>query len=345
MMGGLEPGFLLIGGDGQPRFATPVACALLGCESFADLVRRWGEIRVRLRALLEPPESGPPSGVTRADLSGPGGEEVRSFRVAACQLGSDGAGGEVILIENADVTAALESELGLALQMRALASLHAVLAHDLKAPLNAMTLNLELLRQTLEQEGAGDPARRERQLRYIGIVHEELFRLDEQLGGFFRHSASSDEAPRPVDLVRLVRETADLLAAEARRRRITLEVLLPPGGVSFPGRSGRLKQALLNMGFVVLATMEDGGTVQVELMELREQLRLRVESAGAGMPTALPGRLCEVHLANAIGVAGYGLRLARSVAEAHGGSLRVEAALGAGTCIALYLPRIVPQTA
>ena len=62
-------------------------------------------------------------------------------------------------MRNASSMDALEAELGLAIQMRGLTRFYAAFAHDLKAPLNAMVLTLELLRASLEQPASGGDAR------------------------------------------------------------------------------------------------------------------------------------------------------------------------------------------
>jgi signal transduction histidine kinase len=243
-------------------------------------------------------------------------------------------GGVLVLVKNADSLAVLESELGLAMQMRGLTRFYAAFAHDLKAPLNAMVMTLELLKLSLQ----GDGAPTEKQLKYIGVVNQEIGRLDRQLRTLLTHTAPPSTGPQDVDLRGLLQELDELLAPQARRQRVTLITRLPDDPVIVVGQPDRLKQAMLNILINALEAMPKGGVLNIALERVDGSASITVRDNGPGIPQEVLDSIYDMHFTTKSGGTGVGLYVARSVMQAHGGSIDVSAVPDGGTSFTLKFP-------
>jgi signal transduction histidine kinase len=327
----LRPGIVLLDapdGAGQP-WADGRALALLGCRDGAELAARWPAIRQRLLAgglrLADPAALLPGDFELPPDLTG--GRPVRVSAVAMDRAaGGDGDGRPAapaapaaLLLEDAELAAALESDLRAAAQMQSLAQIAPAVAHDLRAPINAMVLNLEVLKETLSAPpgtGPGNPAQpagpahpapspypgapphrppwtatagrdpRERQQRYVTVLREELARLHQSLELFLAHVSPRGERTEALDGRGPAQDLADLLRPPARKQQAQIELLLPDVAVPILAQRYLLRQALLHFGLAALERVPRDGTLAIRLERLPARARLRI-TAGT-QPDAPP---------------------------------------------------------
>lgn len=153
------------------------------------------------------------------------------------------------------------------------------LAHDSKGPLNAMGLQLELLRATLD----GESELAEKQARWLAGLREELDRLSEMLHRVTDLFRPPDPRPGPVDLAGLLREIEGLVAAESRQRRIPLRFDLPAAPIA-PVLASRdiLQQALMALITDRLVAVPDPSAGQAKVVVT---LETDPEGAAAGSPS------------------------------------------------------------
>lgn len=344
LMKATQGGVLLVGPEGHLEFASPSACELLGSQGLDELAQQWPGLRMHLDAFLARFDASSPP-VLQTDFDLPRDGVIHRLRLEIYRVQEGGRTGHLIFVKNRELVDALENELGLAIQMRALARFYAAFAHDLKAPLNAMVMNLELLRQTLREVHSDDATVPERQQRYIGILREELARLNRQLTTLVSHAASSGDMSQMVDLTQVASDIAALLGPQAKRQRVSLITHVPPHPITLTANPDRLKQALLNIAINALEAMPKGGELTIELGQKNGQAQLLVRDTGPGIPPELLNRIYEMHFTTKTGGTGVGLHVARSVVESYGGSIRIESEIGAGTCFTLYLPATQPEAA
>ena len=234
----------------------------------------------------------------------------------------------------------LETELVLASQMRTLAHVHGVLAHDLKAPLNAMQLALDLLANSLASpEAPGAEGAGERRQRYLAILREELARLDRILRATLEQKEAMAPVPGSFDLREVIQEIARLLLPPARRQRVQVQLDLPDDAVTVRGYRDRLKQALLNLALRGLEAMPCGGRLRIGAVAQGDTVTVTVEDTGPGLAPALLEELYQVHYTGPKSASGIGLYMTRLVVESHGGEIVDDARPGEGARFRLTLPR------
>jgi DNA segregation ATPase FtsK/SpoIIIE, S-DNA-T family len=218
-----------------------------------------------------------------------------------------------LLLQDAELAAALESDQRAAAQMRSLAQITPAVAHDLRAPINAMVLNLEVLKETLAPPPGflpGNPAHaavgaahpvsspygpppapaqrpgsagrdpRERQQRYLAVLREELARLHQSLELFLAHISPRGERQETLDWRGPAEDLAALLRPPARKQQAQIELLLPDTAVPIVAQRYLLRQALLHFGLAILERVPRDGTLEIRLERLPARARLRI-AAGA----------------------------------------------------------------
>jgi signal transduction histidine kinase len=240
-------------------------------------------------------------------------------------------------VKSAESLEALQHELGLAIQMRGLTRFYAAFVHDLKAPLNAMVLTLELLKLNVQEAGDGSGTQ-DKQLRYVGVLNEEIRRLDRQLRNLLSHTATSGQQRQEVDLRVLLHELEALLAPQAKHQRVTLTARVPDEAVTLVANADRLKQAMLNVLINALEAMPSGGTLDIELERRNGSACVVVRDDGPGIQPELLASIYDMHFTTKSGGTGVGLYVARSVVQAHGGTIEVHSAPGQGTTFMVSLP-------
>jgi two-component system sensor histidine kinase BaeS len=208
-------------------------------------------------------------------------------------------------------------------------------AHELRTPLTVLRSELEAIQDGLMP---ADPER-------IGALLEQvelLARLVDDLRTLTRadHGELSLARER-VDLAASVRRSVDAFEAQARARGVTLEV--ESNAATLDGDEGRLRQLVLNL--LDNAVRHAGARVRIEVGSDGPDVRLRVDDDGPGVPEAQREHVFErfyrVDRARQRGDGGSGLGLAivRALAEAHGGTVRVDASPLGGARFEVRLPR------
>jgi signal transduction histidine kinase len=314
------------------EFASDMALGLLACKDRKQLQERWPELRRLLHA-----GSAVAGGKHRcASVELPQAGGTRFLRLELHEPAHAASGGCLVLLRDRHAGDALETDLLLASRMRSLVHVYRVLAHDLKAPLNAMQLTLELLADSTAYDDAPDGGVRRR--RHVEILREELARLNRILQMTLDRKESLDAVRQRFDLREVIREIVVLLAPQARGQRVELRILLPDNAVSLHGYRDRIKQALLNIATNRLEAMPGGGRLELCVSANEAELNVRMSDTGSGIPAELLEALERIHFTTKHEGGGTGLYVARLVVDSHGGEMAVQSRTGAGTTFTITLP-------
>jgi signal transduction histidine kinase len=330
----VDVGVLLVSPDGRLAHANPRASELLGCTDAERLRLRWPE----LRPLLEPTLRLADERATQADVEVPTPEGPRTLRCLAYPLAQEEQRVYLVLLRDRMVLDALETDLLLASQLRALSRIYRAVTHDLKAPLNAMALNLDRLQSALRRgEGESEAAKTEQ---YVRVLREEMGRLDRSLEILLAETTPAGGGRQEFDARAMVQEIERLLEPQARLQHVAFETHLPGVAVRIAGQRDRLKQAILNVAINALDAMAEGGALEMRLEAHAEEAEVLIGDSGPGIPEEVRSRIFDAHFTTKTTGTGIGLYLARSIVEAHGGEITVETAPGQGSTFRLRLPTL-----
>ena len=226
-------------------------------------------------------------------------------------------------------------------QVARLTRLHGALAHELKAPLHAMVLNLELLERALARVPPPAEGPEERPaIRYATVLKDEVARLQRAVEAL----GSEDERSRweRVDLGELIRSIADLVRPQASAVGVEVTAVVEPRALVM-GFRDRLRQVLLNLANNAIDAMPGGGRLSFTLVGSAASWCVRVQDTGGGFPEEVLKRLEAGPVTTKETGSGVGLYLARAIVEAHGGQIRVASAAGDGAACEIELPRVKEQ--
>lgn len=212
------------------------------------------------------------------------------------------------------------------------------ISHELRTPLTAIKGFVVTLLEGL-------PAEEEELRRGLEIINRETDRLTglvEELLDFTRLAAGRLTLRlAPVDLVRLVRDTAEQMRPRALRQGIDLQVSVGGPYPPLEADAYRLKQVLVNLLDNALKFTPAGGKVGLALEHRGRHLALQVVDTGVGIdPADLPlvtQRFYRGRRAPA-GGSGLGLALCQEIVSRHGGSLEIVSRPGEGTSVTVLLP-------
>ena len=217
----------------------------------------------------------------------------------------------------------------------------AILSHELRTPLNAILGWARMLRASSLDD---------RQRAHAVDVIERNAELQTQLVGDLldvsRIAADKMEIERvPVDLVLVVRQTAEAMFAELEAKKLRLALELDEAAGEVFGDTRRLAQVISNLLLNAIKFTGEGGRIELRLTRHEASARLTVTDTGVGIDPAMlskifnPFEQADSSTTRRHRGLGLGLAIARQVVELHGGTIRAESeGLGRGATFTIDLP-------
>jgi signal transduction histidine kinase len=256
---------------------------------------------------------------------------VRVLRLCAAP-----SGGYVALFARRGALESLQEHLLLASQMRRMHATYRHAAHDLRAPLNAIALNLELIGQDVS--GVADRETLHGSQQRVELLRREVARLSRMLQGLLSQSEPPRSEPRTFGVRRLLREVVELVTPQADRLGIRIALSMPGERLAVLAPRDHLKQAILNLLMNALEAMPRGGPIDIELRADGKLAIILIRDHGVGLPSGSLDRIFTLHFTTKPGGSGIGLYTTRAAIEAMGGVLALQSRDGAGTTASIELP-------
>jgi len=227
-------------------------------------------------------------------------------------------------------------------KLAAVGTMTAGLSHEIRNPLNAAALQLSVLERRVRKLPEGQQGAL---LEPLGLVRDEIRRLDHILEDFLQFARPREFRPEPVEVEPLLRRVGDLLGSQAETRKVKLEVQVPGPLSRVPGEEERLRQVLINLALNALDATPAGGEVRLSAGEDGRGIWVTVDDTGPGIPAALRDRIFEPFFTTKAQGSGLGLSIVHAIVTQHGGTLEVGEAPGGGAHFVLRLPQAVPAPA
>ncbi len=226
----------------------------------------------------------------------------------------------------------LESTLSYSRKLAALSRLSAGIAHEIKNPLNAVMIHLELLKMQL----ADEPDAAE----HLAIIAAQMRRLDEVLQGFLKFTRPEDLKLQPVALAGLLDDLRPVLEAEAGKTAVDLRVECPPDLPPVAADRAMLEQAFLNLGLNACQAMPNGGRLKIAARAHSDrQIEVLFEDTGVGIAPEHLTRIFDLYFTTREKGSGIGLSLVYRTIQLHGGEIEAQSTPGRGTTFRVLLRR------
>jgi PAS domain S-box-containing protein len=231
----------------------------------------------------------------------------------------------------------LEREAQRAEHFALLGRLAAGVSHEIRNPLAALFLHVDLLEEELQQPS---PERAAQVVQALGEIRTQLTRLNDLMQDYLALVRASQIERTPQDLGAAIRAWAAEWQQLARRQGVMLRLEGPEelGTVAF--HPSTLRRVLLNLIQNGLEAMPHGGTLTLAGQRTATHVQLQVRDTGSGIPTEQLTKIFEPLYTTKPGGTGLGLYIVQEIIAAHGGTHAVESALGRGTTFTMTLPTV-----
>jgi len=329
----LQDGILLFTGDGRAVLASEAARRLLGIEREAILGRQATEIfdgtTVLGKVVLEAFETR--ATVEQLEIQT---ETGRRVHVSVDFIHDDRSSqelGALVTLHDLESMEQIESELELSRRMAAIGRLTSGVGHEVKNPINAIVVHLELLKTKLG--GSESPA-----LRHLDVIDAEIHRLDRVVQTLVDFSRPVELQLREQDLRPVVAEVLALAAEELSTHQVTLESRLPAEPLVAKIDADLLKQAVLNVIQNGAQAMQGGGKLEVVLEEDGRMGILHISDEGPGIPEEIREKIFDLYYTTKSGGSGIGLAMTYRILQLHHGSVDVQSNPGRGAEFLLRIP-------
>jgi signal transduction histidine kinase len=228
----------------------------------------------------------------------------------------------------------LERETQRAQHFALLGRLAAGVSHEIRNPLAALFLHVDLLEEELQQP---TPESAAQVPQVLAEIRMNLVRLEDLVQDYLTLVRTSQLERTPQDLGAALHAWATewQQLATSQGVLLRLEELEDLGTVAL--HASTLRRAMLNLVQNALDAMPQGGTLTLAGQRTAIHVQLQVRDTGRGIPTEQLAKIFEPLYTTKPGGSGLGLYIVQEIVAAHGGTLAVESTLGCGTTFTMTL--------
>jgi len=238
--------------------------------------------------------------------------------------------GRILLIRDVTAIRQMENEVARSRHLNSIGSLAAGVAHEIRNPLSSIkgfaVYFKERLSGNKEDEETAD------------IMIAETERLNRVISQLIEFARPLELKKEKVQFVELVKHTIKLIAADAQKNKISVEIDATADLPEVEVDPDKIKQVLLNIFLNSLAALKDGGKLTIELVPGADNLTVIISDNGAGIKKLDLLRIYDPYFTSKPAGTGLGLAVVQKIMEAHGGKIDVESEAGQGTKVFLFFP-------
>jgi signal transduction histidine kinase len=274
-------------------------------------------------------------------------EDGRRIQVSVDRIGNvagHGNFGTLLTLRDMESAIKLEQELEVSRRLVAIGRLTAGVGHEVKNPINAMVLHLELLRGKLAGEnGQGFPGAQ----RHVDILSGEMQRLDRVVQTLADFTRPMELHLGQFDLRQVVDAVIQLTGAQMAEHNVHVICNAPRQPLIVRIDDDLIRQAMLNLLLNAMQSMSQGGTIYVRLYRDGQNAAVEVKDEGEGIAPELLPRIFELYFTTKSAGSGIGLAMTYRILQMHSGAIDVRSstnqssdAAPRGTTFTLRLPTV-----
>jgi signal transduction histidine kinase len=222
-------------------------------------------------------------------------------------------------------------------RLAAIGKMAAHVTHEIRNPLSAMGLNVELLEEEITQS-SGQAANSAEVKNLLAAIQREVQRLEHLSEEYLRVARLPEPRMEADDVATAVREIVAFARPEIEQARCTVGIHVEPDLRPALFDENQLRQALLNLLRNAREAMPDGGPIDVRVEAAGMSVVIDVDDRGGGIPEPIRARVFDPFFSTKGEGTGLGLAITRHIVEAHGGNVTCERRDGGGTRFRIALP-------
>jgi PAS domain S-box-containing protein len=331
MMANLQDGVMLFTSDfravlvsaSAERFIGKPRSTMLGCHP-SEI---FSEDSAVGRTILEAIKTREPIGQEEIES-----EQGRHIQISLDFIEEDGERiGALLTLRDSESVHRIEDEIELSRRLAAIGRLTSGVAHEVKNPINAIVVHLEVLRQKLKEI---DPDTR----RHMDVIGNEIHRLDRVVQTLVDFTRPVDLRLTETDINKLVADVVMLASPAAEKHRVGIERQASQEPLPARIDADLVKQAILNIVLNGVQAMPEGGKLRIATRRDGDGALITIRDQGPGIPTDIRDKVFNLYFTTKKGGSGIGLAMAYRVVQLHHGSVEFSSVDGHGTTFYLRLP-------
>jgi PAS domain S-box-containing protein len=273
------------------------------------------------------------AGIRNATVALPQGGRDKEFLVSAFHMeDAHRVMGVAILLKDLESIKTVQSLVSYSAKLAALGRLTSGVAHEVKNPLNAMMIHVELLKEQLEDAGADVR-------QSLEVIGSEIRRLDRVVQGFLKFMRPQELTLKPVDLNAMLQSVGALLEAESQSHGVRFVFELDAGLPLVSADEELLRQAFINIVQNAVQAMPKGGAVRIRTRpDDLDWVRVVVTDQGMGIAPEDLEKIFKLYYTSKPGGSGIGLSVVYRIVQLHDGTVEAKSQPGRGTALIVRLP-------
>ncbi len=244
--------------------------------------------------------------------------------------------GTLITLRDAETRRQIQSQLDVSARLAAISRLTGGVAHEIKNPLQAITVHLEVLKSKLAGEYGEVGVE-------IETIAREILRLDRVVKTFLDFTRPVDLRMREFEMVALARDVAALVGPSAARQNVRIELESASGEIFVHGDRDLLQQAILNVVVNAVEAMKNGGLLRIQLLYDGSECSVNISDEGAGIAPEIHEKIFHLYFSTKAKGSGIGLAMTFRVVQLHNGTIDFTSEPGRGTTFRLRFPAIYKE--
>jgi signal transduction histidine kinase len=239
--------------------------------------------------------------------------------------------GLLVRLRDPEAQRKIGRELQTADRLAAISRISGGVAHEVKNPLNAILLHVEVARAKLSR-GETDVTPQ------MEIISREILRLDRVVKTFLDFTRPVELSLSNVPLQQLLAEIVDLARPQAESSKIRVYMEQGAEQVDVRVDHDLLKQAFLNIAVNAMQAMPEGGELRFTSTANEDTAEIRIADTGSGIPPELREKIFRLYFTTKKEGSGIGLAMAFRIVQLHDGTIDFTSEPGKGTTFFIRLP-------
>jgi signal transduction histidine kinase len=237
----------------------------------------------------------------------------------------------MVRLRDPEVRRQIKGQLKTAERLTAINRVSSGVAHEVKNPLNAILMHVELARIKLAK---GDHDVNQQ----MDIIASEILRLDRVVKTFldFTRPVEMQTSEIPVDA--FVSEVVELARPQGQAVGVAISADLHAGDATMMVDVDLMKQAALNIVVNAIEAMPKGGELRFESSVEGEEAEIRISDSGAGIPPEKRDKIFQLYFTTKNKGSGIGLAMTFRIVQLHNGKIEFVSEPGKGTTFILRFP-------
>lgn len=228
--------------------------------------------------------------------------------------------------------AAVQRKNSLLKELKTIARFLDIMAHEIKNPLHAFVINLDVLKTKIQKGRAKADS-----LKHVRILELEVEHLKEIINGFLRYVRPGVPQKERSKINNIIKDVCQMASAEAEKTKIKIETRLAKGLKDVFLDRSQFQQALHNIMINAIHATSEGGKILIRSWARRNKILVSVKDTGAGISKEELKKIYELYFTTKKEGTGIGLPISKRIIEANGGQMQLESKVGKGTTVTIIL--------